>query len=47
MAENLLKNLNEEQIKFYKIKSPKANTNIKNINYEDAIYSLLFIIVFC
>jgi hypothetical protein len=44
MAENLLKNLYEDQIKFYKIKSTKTNTNIKNINYEDAIYSLLFII---
>jgi hypothetical protein len=44
MAENLLKKLYEDQIKFYKIKSPKTNTNIKNINYEDAIYSLLFII---
>jgi len=43
MAENLLKILNEDQKKFYKI-SGKPHTNIKNINYEDAIYSLLFII---
>ena len=44
MAENLLKKLYEDQIKFYKIKSPKTTTNIKTLNYEDAIYSLLFII---
>jgi hypothetical protein len=43
MAENLLKILNEDQKHFYKI-SGKPHTNIKNINYEDAIYSLLFII---
>jgi hypothetical protein len=44
MAENLLKQLNEDQIKFYKIKTTKINTNIKMLNYEDAIYSLLYII---
>lgn len=43
MAENLLKILNEDQKNFYKI-SGKPHTNIKNINHEDAIYSLLFII---
>ena len=43
MAENLLKILNEDKKKFYRI-SGKPHTNIKNINYEDAIYSLLFII---
>jgi len=43
MAENLLKILNEDQKVFYKI-NKKPHTNIKNINYEDAIYSLLFII---
>jgi len=44
MAENLLKLLNEDQKKFYKLTSETPHTNIKNINYEDAIYSLLFII---
>ena len=43
MAENILKMLNEEQKIFYKT-TGKSHTNIKNINYEDAIYSLLFII---
>jgi hypothetical protein len=43
MAENLLKIMNEDQKVFYKI-TGKPHTNIKNINYEDAIYSLLFII---
>lgn len=44
MAEKLLKDLNEDQKKFYKIKSDKTHTNIKTLNYEDAIYSLLYII---
>jgi len=44
MAEKLLKDLNEDQKKFYKIKSEKTHTNIKTLNYEDAIYSLLYII---
>jgi len=43
MAEKLLKILNEDQKIFYNI-SGKPHTNIKTINYEDAIYSLLFII---
>ena len=43
MTENLLKVLNEDQKKFYKITS-NHHTNIKNLNYEDAIYSLLYII---
>ena len=41
--EELLKFLKEDQLKFYNITNT-TNTNIKRINYEDAIYSLLFII---
>ena len=41
--EELLKILNEDQKKFYNINTTKT-THIKKINYEDAIYSLLFII---
>jgi hypothetical protein len=43
MAEQLLKDLNEDQKKFYKTKG-KIHTNIKTLKYEDAIYSLLYII---
>jgi hypothetical protein len=35
MAEKLLKDLYEDQKKFYKIKSDKTHTNIKTLNYED------------
>ena len=41
--EKLLKVLNEDQKKFYNITS-NSHKNIKSLNYEDAIYSLLFII---
>jgi hypothetical protein len=41
--EELLKILNEDQKKFYNITNT-TNTQIKRLNYEDAIYSLLFII---
>jgi hypothetical protein len=41
--EELLKLLNEDQKKFYNI-TTTTNGQIKRINYEDAIYSLLFII---
>jgi len=44
MAENLLKKLNEDQKTFYKTGKSKSHKNIKNLNYEDAIYSLLYII---
>ena len=43
MTEKLLKMLNEEQQKFYKTKG-NSHKNFKILNYEDAIYSLLFII---
>lgn len=43
MAEKILKMLNEEQKKFYKTKG-NSHKNFKKLNYEDAIYSLLFII---
>lgn len=43
MTEKLLKMLNEEQKKFYKTKG-NSHKNFKKLNYEDAIYSLLFII---
>ena len=43
MAENLLKMLNESQKNFYKTNG-KTHKNFKSLNYEDAIYSLLFII---
>jgi hypothetical protein len=43
MAENLLKIMNQDQKTFYKI-TGSSHSNIKHINYEDAIYSLLFII---
>ena len=41
--EELLKILNEDQKRFYNITNT-TNTQIKRLNYEDAIYSLLFII---
>ncbi len=41
--EELLKTLNEDQKNFYKITTSKSGP-IKRLNYEDAIYSLLFII---
>ena len=41
--EELLQNLNEDQKQFYNITTTKS-TPIKRLNYEDAIYSLLFII---
>jgi hypothetical protein len=43
MPQKLLKNLFEDQTEFYKIKGT-PHTNFKNINYEMAIYSLMFII---
>ena len=43
MAEKILKMLNEEQKNFYKTKG-NSHKNFKKLNYEDAIYSLLFII---
>jgi hypothetical protein len=43
MAENLLKKLNEDQKLFYKI-SGKSHSNFKSLKYENAIYSLLYII---
>jgi len=42
MAENLLKNMFEEQKIFYH--SSKEKGNINKIKYENAIYSLLYII---
>ena len=51
MAENILKMLNIEQKKLYENHSSKldkskfkSHNNFKKLNYEDAIYSLLFII---
>ena len=41
--DKLLKNLNEDQKIFYKTNG-KPHSNMKTLNYEDAIYSLLFII---
>jgi hypothetical protein len=41
--EELLKILNEDEKRFYNI-TTTTSTNIKRLNYEDAIYSLLFII---
>jgi hypothetical protein len=41
--EELLKSLNKDQKHFYNITISKSS-NIKRLNYEDAIYSLLFII---
>ena len=41
--EELLQILNEDQKQFYNITTSKS-THIKRLNYEDAIYSLLFII---
>ena len=41
--EELLKSLNKDQKHFYNITTSKSS-NIKRLNYEDAIYSLLFII---
>ena len=41
--EELLKTLNEDQKHFYNI-TTTISTPIKRLNYEDAIYSLLFII---
>jgi hypothetical protein len=41
--EELLKFLNADEKKFYNITNT-TNMNIKRLNYEDAIYSLLFII---
>lgn len=43
MAEKLLKQLNQDQKIFYKT-TGNSHTNIKSLNYEDAIYSLLYII---
>ena len=43
MAEKILKMLNQDQKNFYKTKG-KSHKNFKILNYEDAIYSLLFII---
>ena len=43
MTEKLLKMLNEEQKTFYKTNG-NSHKNFKKLNYEDAIYSLLFII---
>lgn len=44
MIEKLLKDLTFDQKKFYGITSNKSHKNFKYMNYEDAIYSLLFII---
>lgn len=44
MTEILLKVLNKEQSLFYNISKNNEHTNIKNIPYEMAIYSLLYII---
>ena len=43
MAEKILKKLNEEQKLFYNSQG-KSHTNFKSLNYEYAIYSLLYII---
>jgi hypothetical protein len=43
MAEQIMKNLFKDQTDFYKIKST-PHTNFRGINYETAIYSLMFII---
>jgi len=43
MAEDLLKKMNEEQKLYYQTSGP-VSKNVKKINYEDAIYSLLYII---
>jgi len=43
ILEDLLKILNEDEKRFYNI-TTTTRTNIKRLNYEDAIYSLLFII---
>jgi len=43
MAENILKMLTIEQKKIYNT-SGNSHKNFKKLNYEDAIYSLLFII---
>ena len=44
MIEKLLKDLTFDQKEFYGITSNKSHKNFKYMNYEDAIYSLLFII---
>jgi len=45
MAQKILKNLFEDQFDFYKIKDKTtSHTNFRSLNYEMAIYSLLFII---
>ena len=44
MIEKLLKDLTKDQKDFYGIISNKSHKNFKCMNYEDAIYSLLFII---
>ena len=44
MTENLLKDLTKDQKQFYSITTNKSHKNFKCMNYEDAIYSLLFII---
>ena len=43
MAQKILKNLFEDQTDFYKIKGT-SHSNFKSIDYEMAIYSLMYII---